>query len=110
MSILSKKLQVKTPAPPSASNYLAVTSDVSPYLIVYPWSSSGFGTKFSNPISPPSGPSYTVAFSPSGAEIAVALTTSPYVTAYSWSSSGFGTRLSNPSTLPPSTSRGVAFI
>jgi hypothetical protein len=40
-----------------------------------------------------------VAFSPDGANIAVAHTTTPVISVYPWSS-GFGTKYANPATLP----------
>ena len=77
------------------------------FITVYPWS-SGFGTKYANPATLPTGTGQTVAFSPNGADIAVAHSTTPFITAYPWSS-GFGTKYSNPATLPTGTSAGVAF-
>ena len=86
---------------------IAVSHATSPYISVYPWS-SGFGTKYSNPSTLPTGNGRGVAFSPDGADIAVAHDTSPYISVYPWSS-GFGTKYSDPSTLPTGSGRGVAF-
>ena len=73
--------------------YIALVTGISPYINVYPWSSSGFGTKFANPSTLPTGGGYNVAFSLDGAYIAVAHDASPYISVYPWSSSGFGTKL-----------------
>ena len=89
--------------------FIAVAHSTSPNVTAYPWSASGFGTKFANPSTLPPGTGVGVAFSPSGDAIAVAHNSSPNVTAYPWSASGFGTKFANPSTLPADTGRGVAF-
>jgi hypothetical protein len=47
----------------------------------------------------PTGNGNGVAFSPSGANIAVAHFTSPFISVYPWSP-GFGTKYANPATLP----------
>jgi WD40 repeat protein len=88
---------------------IAVAHDTSPFVTAYPWSGSGFGTKFANPATLPTGAGYGVAFSPSGNAIAVAHNTSPFVTAYPWSGSGFGVKYANPATLPTNFSNSVAF-
>jgi hypothetical protein len=75
---------------PAVPQYIAVTNNVSPFVIAYPWSDSGFGTKFADPGTLPTGQGNSVAFSPAGNAIAVAHATSPYVTSYPWSGSGFG--------------------
>jgi hypothetical protein len=49
-----------------------------------------------------------VAFSPTGADIAIVSDNSPYIFAYPWSSE-FGTKYSNPATLPTGTGFSVAF-
>lgn len=89
--------------------YLAVANSSSPYITAYPWSGSGFGTKFANPATLPTGNARGVAFSALGDAIAVAYIASPYITAYPWSASGFGTKFANPATLPTNEGRGVAF-
>ena len=89
--------------------FIAVAHTSSPYVTAYPWSASGFGTKFTNPGTLPVGGGLGVAFSPLGTEIAVAHDTSPYVTAYPWSAAGFGTKFTNPGTLPVGIGRSVAF-
>jgi hypothetical protein len=89
--------------------FIAVAHYTSPYITAYPWSSSGFGTKFTNPATLPTGSGNAVAFSGDGTAIAVAHVNSPYITAYPWSSSGFGTKFTNPTTLPTGDGYGVAF-
>jgi hypothetical protein len=88
---------------------VAVAYDTTPFITAYPWSGSGFGTKFADPGTLPTGSGRDVAFSPAGNAIAVAHAGSPYVTAYPWSGAGFGTKFTNPATLPPSSGLGVAF-
>ena len=88
---------------------LAVAHNSSPYITAYPWSGSGFGTKYANPSTLPTGTGNGVAFSPDNSAIAVAHLASPFITAYPWSSSGFGTKYANPSTLPTGNGYGVAW-
>ena len=90
-------------------NFIAVVHTTSPYISAYPWSGSGFGSKFSDPSTLPAGTGLGVDFSPSGDAIAVAHDTSPYISVYPWSGSGFGSKFSNPSTLPTGNGRSVAF-
>ena len=94
---------------PVAPQYIAVTHDTTPFVSAYPWSGSGFGTKFANPATLPTGIGFAPAFSPAGDAIAVAHDVSPVITAYPWSGSGFGTKFANPATLPVGTGGGVAF-
>ena len=77
-----------------------------PYISAY--SSSGFGSKYSNPSTLPANTGNDVDFSPDGNAVAVVHSGSPRVTAYAWSSSGFGSKYSNPSTTIPD-ARGVRF-
>jgi sugar lactone lactonase YvrE len=86
-----------------------VGHDNNPYITAYPWSASGFGTKYTNPATLPPSNGNGVAFSPAGDALAVAHISSPYITAYPWSASGFGTKYTNPATLPAGEGNGVAF-
>ena len=95
--------------PASSIQFIAVGHDTTPYITAYPWSSSGFGTKFANPATLPTGQGNGVAFTASGDAIAVAHGISPNITAYPWSNSGFGTKFANPATLPTDSGNGVAF-
>lgn len=92
-----------------SSQVVVAGINISPGVVAYKWSdSTGFGTKFSDPSTPPvptDDSSYVaaIAFSKSGNAIVVTTsgssgTSSPYIHAYAWSSStGFGTKYSNPS-------------
>ena len=96
--------------PPGPDPAIAVAHDTTPFVSAYPWSAGGFGTKFSDPATLPTGGGYGVAFSSAGDAIAVAHSTTPFVSAYPWSGSGFGTKFSDPATLPANTGLGVAFL
>lgn len=83
--------------------YAAVAFENSPYIYVYPWTSgTGFGTKYADPATLPTGFGYVVAFNRSQVtqEIAIGHNASPRITVYPWSSSGFGTKYANPATVP----------
>jgi hypothetical protein len=93
-----------------SGNAIAVAHGSSPFITAYPWSGSGFGTKFADPATLPTGTGNGVTFSPTGDAIVVAHNASPFVTAYPWSGSGFGTKFADPATLPAGTiGYGVAF-
>ena len=61
MSTRDILLAAKKDSAPTAK-YIAVAHSNSPYITAYPWSSSGFGTKFSNPGTLPTDTGYGVAF------------------------------------------------
>ena len=42
--------------------YIAVAHDTTPFVSAYPWSGSGFGTKFANPGTLPTDNGFGVAF------------------------------------------------
>ena len=107
--LLAEALLASSSAALPASRAIAVAHASSPRITAYPWSVSGFGTKYTNPATTPTGNGHGVAFSPGGSAIAVTHVTSPYITAYPWSGSGFGTKYANPATLPPNDANGVAF-
>ena len=48
------------PLPPSRA--IAVAHEVTPFITAYPWSGSGFGTKYSNPATVPTLTGFGVAF------------------------------------------------
>jgi hypothetical protein len=84
----------------SKKDYIAVSWSYSPYIRVYPWSSSGYGAAFSNPATLPPGtaggnPQLCLSVNSDGTAIAVGGTDSggsnQYVIIYRFSSSGFGT-------------------
>lgn len=84
------------------------SGSVSP-LQAWAWSDSGgFGTKYANPSAFPTNTGSGVAFSPSGAAVALSHYNSPYITVYAWSdATGFGTKYTSPSVA--GTGHGVAF-
>ena len=49
-------------APIQSAYFLAVAGRTTPFVEAYPWSSSGFGTKYSNPATLPAGNGDSVAF------------------------------------------------
>jgi WD40 repeat protein len=83
-----------------AGDAVAIAHTTTPFVTVYPWSGSGFGTKFANPATLPVSNGFGVAFSPAGDAIAVINGGSPAITVYPWSGAGFGTKYANPGTLP----------
>lgn len=95
------------------SDALIYAGNGSPTLDGYPWSALGFGTKYSNPASAPSGTvSYgqDIAFSKSGAAFAIGVNATPFVEAYPFNkTTGYGTKYSNPATLPTGTVWGISF-
>lgn len=98
------------------SSYIAVAHNTTPFVSAYPWSGSGFGTKYSDPGTLPPAAGLGVAFTSAGDALAVVNTgfgtpgdSPPYITVYHWSAGGFGTKFSDPGTLPPDKSLGVAF-
>jgi hypothetical protein len=76
---------------------------------VYAWSSTGFGTKYTDPVLPEF-ISDQITWSPSEDAIVSVDVNTPYVQAFAWNNStGFGTRYSNPATLPPNNTTSVSF-
>ena len=73
----------------------------SPFQYGYPFTTgTGFGTKYSDPASLPSGLGIGIDFDDTTAFVAVGGRTSPYLEIYDWGGSGFGSKYSNPATLP----------
>lgn len=92
---------------------VAVTFQSSPYLNIYDWSSStGFGSKYSDPLTLPSfigSFGNNVAYTPDNkAVIVCGPGGTPYVAAYPWSGTGFGAKFSDPSSAIPGGAYGVA--
>jgi len=91
-------------------NALIAAHVTSPRISAWAWSSSGFGTKYSNPSTLPPGNGFGVSITKAGDAVIVSHPGSPYITAYPWDdTTGFGTKYSNPSVLPPSQGNGVTF-
>lgn len=80
-------------------------------LSVYPWSSSGFGTKYTLPANWTSAFGYGIAANSTSTAIAVGSNSSTLgrVSVYAWSSSGFGTKYTNPATLPTGNTYSTEF-
>lgn len=80
-----------------SANSVAITTggSGSSGLYVYAWSNSGFGARYSNPVTM-SGLIYSVAFSADSSVIFIGTNTG--VQAWSWSGYGFGTQYSSPAT------------
>jgi hypothetical protein len=89
------------------TSVIAIAHTTTPFVSAYPWS-GGFGTKYANPSTLPTGTGRGVSFNPVDTAIAVAHPTTPYISTYPWSA-GFGTKYANPSTLPTGTGFGVSF-
>lgn len=86
---------------------LAISHVSTPYVSVYPFT-TGFGSRYSNPATLPTGTGNGLAFSPSGTLLAIAHDNSPYISLYPWSA-GFGVKYADPSTLPAFNGLAVAF-
>ena len=71
----------------------------------YPWSISGFGTKYTS--ATPGSLAFALTFNSS--LVGLGLDSSPYIAVYPWSFGGFGTKYANPTTLPTGAGQGVAF-
>jgi hypothetical protein len=95
--------QTGSPVVPTFS--VAITADTGGAGI-YPWSSSGFGSRLSTGSGP--GGSFDTAFHPSGNAIALSAVNTRIV-AYAFSSSGLGAQFADPAVLPSNDCRGVAF-
>jgi hypothetical protein len=85
---------------------IAATPNSTEYVAAWPWS-AGFGTKYTNPVTLPTGQSFGAAFQ-FDYDVAIAHSTSPYITTYPWSA-GFGTKYANPGTALPGTGASVDF-
>ena len=93
----------------NAIETIAVAHSTTPYISAYRFTSSGFGTKFADPTTLPTGAGNGVAFTSAGDVIAVAHTTTPFISAYSFSGAGFETKFYDPATLPAGNGDAVAF-
>lgn len=59
--VAAQVTQGEPPGPPT--KFIAVAHDTSPRVTVYPWSGAGFGAKFANPTTLPTGISRSVSWS-----------------------------------------------
>lgn len=79
-----------------------------PYVAALSFSSSGFGSRYSDPSTLVSSQAYGVRFSSDSSVLFVSSLSSPYVHAYAWdSSSGFGSKYSDPVSLSAGAARSV---
>ena len=73
----------------------------SPYQYGYPFTTgTGFGTKYANPASLPSGLGIGIDFDDTTAFVAGGGRGSPYLEVWDWSGTGWGSKYANPATLP----------
>lgn len=90
------------------SNAIFSGSPYTPYIIGWAFS-GGFGSKYSDPSTLPTGGcEWGISFSQSGSNVVVSNTTSTYQAAYPFSA-GFGTKYANPSSAMASATRGASF-
>jgi WD40 repeat protein len=94
-----------------ANNAIITGRDTGPpYIHAYAFSTTtGFGAKFSNPGTTPTGNISGVDFSPDGNAVAAVGVTNNLISVYPWSGSGFGTRYTGPSPNPLDVQTGTQF-
>jgi len=86
----------------NAGTAIAVPHYGSPFLSVYPWSSSGFGAKYANPASIPTGSAFSfgrnAVFAPNDTHIisTYVVTSATKLYTHQWSASGFGAAITSP--------------
>ena len=81
-----------------------------PRLVIYAWSSSGFGAKYADPATQQNSDSEGVGFSLDNRAVAVGFAISPYIYAYPFDTvTGIGTVYSNPSPLSSLGVDGIDF-
>jgi len=95
----------------SSSGEVAVAHLNSPRVSAYAWTTaSGFGVKYSNPVTLPTGSGESVKFNDAGTCVAVGHATNPRISVYPWSTaSGFGAKYSNPATAMTANVLSIAF-
>jgi len=67
---------------PPAPQYVTTGTNVAPLALTYPWSATGFGTKYSDPASAPAGTPTNARFYPGATAVAYSMGTSPYINLY----------------------------
>lgn len=82
---------------PDAS-YVFQAEEASPFLAAYGWTSSGFGSKFSDPTAATERSSCDPAVISDSSVVIVGQAATPYVKAYAFSASGWGSAFSEPTT------------
>jgi hypothetical protein len=94
----------------TAGDAVLLAHSVSPFVTAYPWSASGFGTKFANPGTAVLNTGAGCSFKPDGTAVVIGnRTTTAYVQAYAWSGSGFGSRFTQPATTTSNSTYNVDF-
>lgn len=93
-------------------SYISTAFGASPYIDIFPFSSSGYGARYSNPSSLPAGGTYvfTPKFSPTGDAVIITHNNLPRLTGYPWSAAGYGTKYANPVSTPGSTIIAANFV
>lgn len=88
----------------------AVSHTTTPFMSVYPWSSTGVAVKYANPVTLPAGNGLSIAWNPLGDYIALAHTTTPFISVYAFDLiNGLGGKSADPSVLPTAqTTAGAA--
>ena len=87
----------------------------SPFIVMYPRTNPGFGTKFANPGVLPGAPSTAAAsrgssIGLSSTDVIVSQATTPFYSVYPWTAvGGFGTKYTTPSLGAPTSGLSVAF-
>lgn len=84
------------PTAPATTKYVAAALSSSPYVAVYPWLSTGYGTRVGNPGTLPGSFANGIDFSPSGSHVVAALNSTPFTAAYAFSNGAFGTKITSP--------------
>lgn len=92
-----------------AGTSIAIAHQTSPFVSVYPWSVSGFGTKYGNAGgSPIASTGRGVTFSADA--IFTSEDTTPFIRAWRWdATTGFGTAYNSPATLPGVSTRKMDY-
>ena len=93
-----------------------VATNATPYIHAYEMTTTGWGTKVSNPSTLPTGSAWGVEATPATANtkyVGVVHNTTPFISVYEFGDPkpyGFQTKITNPGTLPSSTSGGGGLL
>tara|TARA_Y100000004_G_scaffold89215_1_gene100074 strand:+ start:207 stop:1259 length:1053 start_codon:yes stop_codon:yes gene_type:complete len=94
----------------AAGNDVAFVGAGTPYVAVWPWTGSAYGTRYSNPLTLPNGFAYGLGIAPDDSAIGVGSTFGDKMQVYPFTSgTGLGTKYANPATLPAGNCRKAAF-
>jgi len=92
----------------NSNSVLFYTSNGTPYLGAYNWS-SGLGTKITNPATLPTGTAYFIAVHPTDSAVGIGHANTPFITAYAFSGASFGTKFADPAVTPGGNTVGLTF-